>query len=518
VGILQAGRWLPLADSGNGSQDGPLLPHDLFVPVFPAVFTMRILLFVFCLMSSLAWGAAYTPESVPNQRQINGSHVADPDEILDAEDKARMDQLLVSLEQQTGAQVAVVVLDSIGQSTVFDFAQALFVKWGIGSKERNDGLLVLLVRDQRTVRMHTGYGLEGALPDALCKRIQHDFMLPAFKQGDFGAGLLAGLGEVARVLSDPAQALAAGSDAPDPSDWEDFRLAAMVIGLIAVLLAFGIKSVLGHFSSSRKEKNRLPEAMRWTRKSWLAAFALGPGLLVAVFDQLRPASPVLGCLVALYAYFGLLVVVQAGRQQLAVNRLLAKKDYFSATKLVGGQSSFWGWMALYFPLPFLGYYLFQRSRQSRYRNMPRHCPKCRAVMRKLGENEEDRFLSQAQQMEESLHSADHDVWLCGECGATARWVYPGTESKYGKCPSCKSLAYYLETDHTLVPASYDSRGKGETIHVCKFCGTRKSETYSIARLTDSSSSSSSSDSSSSSSSGSSWGGGDSGGGGSSDSW
>lgn len=483
---------------------------------------MRNLLLFFCLIGSLAWGAPYTLENIPNQRLINGSHVSDPDGIIDAESAVRMDRLLHALEQKTGAQVAVVAVESIGQTPVFDFAQQLFVKWGVGSKERNDGLLVLLVKDRRTVRLHTGYGLEGVLPDVLCKRIQREFMVPAFKQGNYGAGLLAGLTEIDRVLSGRMPQASIPSPTAEASDWDIFRVAAASFGSIAVLIAFGIKAGSGHFSSETKAAEDIPVVMRWTRKSWLAAFALGPGLIVVFCDQFRPASPVLTCVLVLYVYFALLGVVQAGRQQVALRRLVGQEKYFAASSLAGRQAGFWGWMAMLFPLPFLFFFLFQMTRKQHYRSHPRNCAKCHAPMRRLSEQEENQFLSASQQMEETLHSADYDVWLCDSCGATSNWAYPGSDTRYEKCPSCKSLAYFQEADHTLFQPTYESRGKGETVHVCKFCGKRKTATYSIAMLVhsvaSSSSSSSDSSSSSSSSSGSSWGGGDSGGGGASSSW
>jgi uncharacterized protein len=206
----------------------------------------------------------------------------------------------------------------------------------------------------------------------------------------------------------------------------------------------------------------------------------------------------------------------------ALKRLVGQEKYFAASSLAGRQAGFWGWMAMLFPLPFLFFFLFQMTRKQHYRSHPRNCAKCHAPMRRLSEQEEDPFLSASQQMEETLHSADYDVWLCDSCGATSNWAYPGSDTRYEKCPSCKSLAYFQEADHTLFQPTYESRGKGETVHACKFCGKRKTATYSIAMLVHSvaSSSSSSSDSSSSfsSSSGSSWGGGDSGGGGASSSW
>ena len=136
-------------------------------------------------------------------------------------------------------------------------------------------------------------------------------------------------------------------------------------------------------------------------------------------------------------------------------------------------------------------------------------------MRRLSEDEEDTYLSKAQQMEETLLSADHDIWQCGACETTINTTYSGSELKYEKCPSCKTVAYFEENSKTLVEPTRSRNGKGETLHSCMFCGHKKTNKFSIAKLGNPNSSSGSS---SSSRSGSSWGGGSSGGGGSSSSW
>lgn len=88
-----------------------------------------------------------------------------------------------------------------------DFATALFNHWGIGKAEANNGLLVLLVMDQRRLEMETGYGLEPLLPDGWLGTMQSQSMVPLFKQGKFGEGLLAGVAAVAhRLNQDPAAA------------------------------------------------------------------------------------------------------------------------------------------------------------------------------------------------------------------------------------------------------------------------------------------------------------------------
>lgn len=80
--------------------------------------------------------------------------------------------------------MAVVAVDDIAGGDAFSFAVELFRSWGVGSAESDNGLGILLVKELREIRFVTGGGLEGILPDALCKRIQLNYMLPAFREGD----------------------------------------------------------------------------------------------------------------------------------------------------------------------------------------------------------------------------------------------------------------------------------------------------------------------------------------------
>lgn len=146
---------------------------------------------------------AYTIETVPNVYVKDlRQHVSDPDRLLSAEVRDSINRMFTTLEQKTGIQAMVVMLPSIGDDDVFEFSQDLFRYWGIGDKEKNNGLLITYVADQRTIRFHTGYGLEGLLTDALSKRIQTTYMIPAFKQGNTDAGMLKGMRAVNKVLED----------------------------------------------------------------------------------------------------------------------------------------------------------------------------------------------------------------------------------------------------------------------------------------------------------------------------
>lgn len=144
---------------------------------------------------------AYTAEEIPNvQLSDRNRFTTNPDNILSAEAVARIDSICLSLRHRAIAQVAVVAVREI-DGEPFDFAMELFSKWGVGRAENDNGLGILLVEEAREIRFVTGRGVEGVLTDALCKRIQLEYMLPRFRDGDYSAGMVAGLEAVDRVLS-----------------------------------------------------------------------------------------------------------------------------------------------------------------------------------------------------------------------------------------------------------------------------------------------------------------------------
>ena len=159
---------------------------------------------ILCLLLACALPAlagTYRPDEIPNvQRMDRRRYVSDPDGILSAGAVARIDSVCASLRERGLAQVAVVAVDDIAGGDTFSFAVELFRDWGVGSAKSNNGLGILLVKDLREIRFVTGGGLEGILPDALCKRIQLNYMLPAFRAGDYSAGMVAGVEAAATIL------------------------------------------------------------------------------------------------------------------------------------------------------------------------------------------------------------------------------------------------------------------------------------------------------------------------------
>lgn len=158
-----------------------------------------------CLCCHLSLFAAtdYTVETIPNVRLSNRlNHVSDPDDLIQPQDEARINQALNLLEDSLGIEVAVVAVESIGENDARMFATDLFKHWGLGQKNRDNGLLIQLVTEpsQRSVVFETGYGIEGVLPDAICYRLQQRYMIPDMKEGDYSAGMLKGVVAVTQYL------------------------------------------------------------------------------------------------------------------------------------------------------------------------------------------------------------------------------------------------------------------------------------------------------------------------------
>ena len=136
----------------------------------------------------------YRVKDVPNVLlQDARQRVSDPEGLLSAAARDSVNRMLASLKGEDGAEVAVVMLPSIGDADLFDFAHELFRTWGIGGKKSNRGLLLLYVADIRRVRFTVGDGLEGTMTDAACKRIIERTMIPHFKKGDTDGGVVAGI-------------------------------------------------------------------------------------------------------------------------------------------------------------------------------------------------------------------------------------------------------------------------------------------------------------------------------------
>jgi uncharacterized protein len=121
-------------------------------------------------------------------------------DILKPAEEAAIESRCRQLREKTGAQLAVVTLKSLEGGQIDDFAVKLFERWGIGQKDRKNGVLLLVAVEDRKARIEVGYGLEPILPDALAGRILNDELFPAFKQQRYEDGLSAAVNRIAAIV------------------------------------------------------------------------------------------------------------------------------------------------------------------------------------------------------------------------------------------------------------------------------------------------------------------------------
>jgi uncharacterized protein len=138
---------------------------------------------------------------VPNPTQTTHGWVSDPAQHLSAETVRRIDSTIFALERTTSDEMAVVVIDSLDGLEPSEAALLLHRRWGVGKRDKNNGILFLWSPALRKIYVSVGYRLEGVLPDARVGRIEDDVILPAFRDGDFDRGVLAGVTALAAAAA-----------------------------------------------------------------------------------------------------------------------------------------------------------------------------------------------------------------------------------------------------------------------------------------------------------------------------
>jgi uncharacterized protein len=156
-------------------------------------FLLSLVLALICALLLLPLGTALV--SAQNFPDYQG-FVNDYAGLLSPQVKAQLEAKLTQLQKDTTAQVAVVTVKSLEGDTIEDYAVRLFEKWGIGQKDKNNGVLFLVALDDRKMRIEVGYGLEPVITDGRAGRIRDNDVLPSFKKGDYEGGIVAGVNSI----------------------------------------------------------------------------------------------------------------------------------------------------------------------------------------------------------------------------------------------------------------------------------------------------------------------------------
>ncbi|MBV2131616.1 YgcG family protein [Pseudomonas sp. MAP12] len=206
------------------------------------------------------------------------ARVIDQTATLTAGQVAALEGKLQRFEADKGSQLAVLIVPTTGDEPIEQYALRVVEQWKLGRKNVDDGALLIVAKDDRTLRIEVGYGLEGALNDATAKRIISEIIVPRFRQGDFHAGIDAGIDRMIAVIGGeplPAPERAAGDVAGEFS-----QLMPLVVMLVLMLGGI-LRSLLGRLPAA------LLAAAGVTLVSWLLIgvfwAALGAGVVAFVF-------------------------------------------------------------------------------------------------------------------------------------------------------------------------------------------------------------------------------------------
>ncbi|MDF2440386.1 MAG: uncharacterized protein JWN98_1370 [Abditibacteriota bacterium] len=329
-----------------------------------------------CLTMPLlvARGSAETMESIVNPKRANNSWVNDMARVLDGGAERRLNALLNGLERRTSAEMAVVTIRRTDGSTPKQFATRLFNRWGIGKRNRNNGVLMLLVMDERRIEVETGTGMQKLLPDRSVQQLLTERVVPHFRDDDYAGGIYAGTQALVQMIERPRRTYTANTN----------RAAPAVKAPLAA--PRNIQSVpRGPFDSPADEAAQHsgpPSTAPW--------WALAGGAL------LLPAG---------------------------------------------------GWMMM--------------------RSRVRHCPQCRAKMRRLDEKEDNAHINFDQLFEENLGSVDYRVWRCDVCQTNTieraeKWL-----SGYEDCPKCRHRTVVVQQT-VLRQSTYTHSGESLSTRTCRF--------------------------------------------------
>jgi len=184
----------------------------------------RLLLsFAFLLICGSAFALTFPPLS---GRVVDAAHILSSDTIAD------LNTSLADLEQQTTNQFVIVTIPSLEGGTIEDYGYQLGRKWGIGQKDKDNGVILLIAPQEHRVRIEVGYGLEGTLTDAQSNQIIQNIIVPYFKAGQMETGINVGAGAIITVLGGKANS----TTAPPPNSYDTSQTQSPIVVAIYIIL------------------------------------------------------------------------------------------------------------------------------------------------------------------------------------------------------------------------------------------------------------------------------------------
>lgn len=161
---------------------------------------IRVLFFIIITVALLTTGSSLAQQSFPKPK----GPVNDFANVIPQTYEQKILRVVTELYQKTGTPVVVVTMPDIGDSEYNEYANRLYSAWGIGKKGEDKGILIFITIKERKIRIETGYGVEGILPDGLVGEIRDRYMTPYLKENKFGEGLLNGTIAISQIIAKDA--------------------------------------------------------------------------------------------------------------------------------------------------------------------------------------------------------------------------------------------------------------------------------------------------------------------------
>ena len=209
---------------------------------------------LFCLLFFSVVSYALTEIPTFGHRVIDTSHTLESSQIDDLESS------LIDFEKTRtdGAQIAVLMITKLDNETIEQYADRVFIQWKIGKKEQDNGILLLIVKDDKLMRIEVGYGFEGTITDLIASHIIREQLAPQFKKNNYYQGIHDALSVLISKLNDPQQVPETNND-PDLETVlaSEFGANLFNYGLASFLICFGVVSLFLISSTKRRAARSL---------------------------------------------------------------------------------------------------------------------------------------------------------------------------------------------------------------------------------------------------------------------
>ena len=254
------------------------------------VLLRNVLLFLISVSFFLPSNAKdYEPEDIINPNLADRyDYVADPEHRLSDSTRADVNRRLQALREQTSAEVAVAVVPSIGDYTIEDFSEKVFTNWGLGKKDKDNGVLLLISPDSRKVRIQTGYGTEGVLPDITCGHIIRKAVIPNMRNDCLDCAVEEATEMISEIMSNPEYAEELKSELADNYSGQDEApvsketLIGFLLCIAGLLWIVADVYYLSYRIKTRQISSRGTKAQEWRSSLMLLGFLAAGTLLTAL--------------------------------------------------------------------------------------------------------------------------------------------------------------------------------------------------------------------------------------------